>query len=148
MRVVVGGLLAALCVLGSLAVVAAQKADGPPRGVLEWEARDTPAPAWTLVAPVAGVGWFGPVGSAVAFRWQPRAGQAIFYLPSPGHPSACPLPGPCYRAVVSYRWPDPDPLHTLSVLRLPDGLPDFTAQPGDPVRFQPGPGGTLRWLLP
>jgi len=116
-------------------------------GGLEWEARDSPAPALILTVPVASGGWFGPVGATVYFSYSPAVDIATFYLPSPGHPSTCPVPA-CYTALVAYRWPDPDPTHTVSVLRFPNGLPFTPGQPGDRVTLDPGPGGTLRWRLP
>lgn len=147
MRYSIGlGLLLATAVL-SLTSVTAQSNVPTVTGGLEWEARDSPTPALTLVVPFAGGAWFGYVNAPVYFSYRAADAEAVFYLPSPGGLSVCPARS-CYAARVAYRWPDPDPLHTVTVLRFPNGLPFAPGQPGDPVTLQPGAGGTLRWLLP
>ena len=128
--IIVGGLVlsAALLMAGisrlpvpfvAATPTAAQGVTPDVRGVLEWEIRDATAPYPNLVVPLDAGVWFGYAGANLYGSWTEGDRAGTLYLPppecqiSPQKQCGSIFPhGGCFTAVVTYRWPDFDPVRT------------------------------------
>ena len=126
------------------AVAAAPLPGSDSRGTARVEREDTGAGA----APVLVFGsttdpaWGRP-GATVYGAWQPGDPTVTFYPPRcSGCPSVCGARS-CFTATVAARMVDPG--HTLTLLRLPGGLPGTA---GAAVKLHANRDGSWSWVNP